>query len=111
MPSSGGRRQRVVTRALPLIAIAAAAFIAGAIVSDEPPAPAAQRFLDAWERGDTEAMYAELTAGAQETYPLERFQRAYDDAATASTLASLETGEVSEQDDVATAPVTMRTHI
>jgi cell division protein FtsI/penicillin-binding protein 2 len=96
---------------VPLIAIAAAAFIAGAIVSDEPPAPAAQRFLDAWERGDTEAMYAELTSDAQGAYSPERFQRTYDDAATASTLAGLETGEVSEQGDLATAPVRMQTHI
>jgi cell division protein FtsI/penicillin-binding protein 2 len=101
----------VVTRAVPLIVIAAAAFIAGAIVSDQPPAPAAQRFLDAWERGDTEAMYAELTAEAQDAYSLERFQRSYDDAAIASTLASLETGEITEQDDVVTAPVQMQTHI
>jgi cell division protein FtsI/penicillin-binding protein 2 len=101
----------VVTRALPVIVIAAAAFIAGAIVSIEPDSPAAQRFLDAWERGDTEAMYAELTPDAKETYSLERFQRTYDDAATAATIAELETGEVAEQDDVAVAPVRMRTHI
>ena len=41
-----------------------------------------QRFLDAWERGDTEAMYAELTPEAQEEYSLERFQRTYEEAAT-----------------------------
>ena len=101
----------MVTRALPLVVIAAAAFIAGAVISDEPPAPAAQRFLDAWERGDTAAMYEELTSEAQSTYSLERFQRTYDEAATASTLASLETGEVSDEDDVASAPVRMQTHI
>ena len=109
--SDGRRRERVVTRALPVIVIAAAAFIAGMIVSIEPDAPAAQRFLDAWERGDTEAMYAELTPDAREAYSLERFQRTYDDAATNATIASLETGEVSEQDDVAVAPVRIRTHI
>ena len=42
----------------------------------EPDAPAAQRFVDAWEAGDLEAMYAELTPEAQEEYSLERFQRA-----------------------------------
>ena len=110
-PSEGGRRDRVVTRALPVVVIAAAAFIAGAIVSIEPDAPAAQRFLDAWEEGDTEAMYAELTPDAREAYSLERFQRTYDDAANAATMAELETGEVTEQDDVATAPVRIRTHI
>ena len=109
--SVGGRRQRLVNRALPLVVIAGAAFIAGAIVSVEPDAPAAQRFLDAWERGDTEAMYAELTPEAKESYSLERFQREYADAATAATIAELNAGEVTENGDSATAPVRFRTHI
>ncbi len=100
-----------MTRGLPLVVLAAAAFIVGVIVSAEPDAPAAQRFLDAWESGDAEAMYAELTPQAQETYSLDRFKRTYEDAAAAATIAEVETGEVAEDDDVAVAPVRFRTQI
>ena len=39
------------------------AFAGGIVVAAEPDAPAAQRFVDAWERDDIAAMYAELTPG------------------------------------------------
>ena len=71
----------------PLIVVATLAFAGGMVVAVEPDAPAAQRFVDAWERGDAAAMYAELTPDAQEEYSLPHFRQIYDDAATQSTLA------------------------
>ncbi len=109
--SAGDRRHRRITRALPIVVIAVAAFVAGMIVSVEPDAPGPQRFLDAWEAGDYEAMYAELTPQAREAYSLERFQRTYEEAATVATVAELTTGEVNERDDLAVAPVRLSTHI
>ena len=84
--STGGataeRRRRIATRTAPLIVVATLAFAGGMVVAVEPDAPAAQRFVDAWERGDTAAMYAELTPDAQDEYSLPHFRELYDDAAT-----------------------------
>ncbi len=91
--------------------IAAAAFLGGIVVASTPAAPAAQRFLDAWESGDAEAMYAELTPEAQEEFSLEAFTRTYDDAAASATIAELSAGEVTEQGDGVVAPVIFETHI
>ena len=108
--STGGataeRRRRIATRAAPLIVVATLAFAGGMVIAVEPDAPAAQRFVDAWERGDTAAMYAELTPDVQEEYSLPHFRQIYDDAATQSTLAELSAGDVSEQGDDAVIPST-----
>ena len=109
-PAAAERRRRVLTRAVPLVLLALAAFVAGAAVAVGPDAPAAQRYLAAWERGDYEAMHAELTPGARDEYPLERFERAYADGAETATVASLRAGEVTEQDDRALARIDLDTH-
>jgi peptidoglycan glycosyltransferase len=104
------RRRRLLKRAIPIVVVALVAFVGGAVVAAEPPAPAAQRLLDAWERGDYEAMHAELTPAAQEEYPLDRFERIYLDAAETATVDSVTAGDVSEGDDGAIAPVSFDTH-
>ena len=109
--SATERRRRRLTRAVPIVVIAAAAFLGGIVVASSPAAPAAQRFLDAWESGDAEAMYAELTPEAQEEFSLEAFTRTYDDAAASATIAELSAGEVTEQGDGVVAPVIFETHI
>ncbi len=101
----------MLTRAVPVVVVATAAFVAGVVVASGPAAPAAQRFLDAWERGDIEAMYTELTPAARDDFSLERFTRAYDDAAMTATITSVSTGEVSEQGDAAVAPIRFQTNI
>jgi penicillin-binding protein A len=105
------RRRRILTRAIPLAVLASVAFIGGVVVAAGPDAPGAQRFLDAWVRGDAEAMHAELTPEAQADYPLEAFERTYTDAAQTATVASLSAGEVSDRDDTAVAQVRFDTHI
>jgi cell division protein FtsI/penicillin-binding protein 2 len=101
----------VLTRAVPLVVIATIAFVAGAIAAGGSDPPAPQLFADAWERGDTEAMYAELTPDAQAEYSLARFQRTYADAAAAATVAGLSTGEIQQNGDTATVPVSFETYI
>lgn len=105
------RRHRLLTRVLPLVAIALLAFIAGIAIGSEPTAPAAKRFLDAWEAGDYEAMHAELTADAQAEYPLDEFRATYENAAETATIASVSTAEVKESGDVASSQVSFETHI
>lgn len=106
------RRRRIVTRALPLILIAAAAFAGGLIAAGGPDLGAAQRFLDAWARADFAAMHAELTPAAQEEYPVERFERAYVDAAETATVAVVQPGEVEQDGDAAaTAPLRIETRV
>jgi penicillin-binding protein A len=105
------RRRRILKRAIPILVLASAAFVGGAVVAAEPVAPAAQRLLDAWERDDYAAMHGELTPEAQDEFPLERFERLYADAAETLTADSVTTGEVSEGDDGAVAQVSFDTHV
>jgi penicillin-binding protein A len=109
--SAAARRRRILTRAVPLVVVALAAFVVGTVVAADPEAPAARRFLDAWERGDYSAMHAELTSEARSEYPLERFERLYERSAETATTTGLTVGDVSERDDAAVAPVRMQTRI
>ncbi|MQA76333.1 MAG: hypothetical protein GEU88_18735 [Solirubrobacterales bacterium] len=109
--SAAARRRRILTRAVPLVVVALAAFVVGTVVAADAEAPAAQRFLDAWGRGDYAAMHAELTAGARSEYSLERFRRVYEDSEGTATVAAVAAGDVGEQGGAAVAPVRIRTHI
>ena len=105
------RRRRIFTRAIPVVALASGAFVAGAVVASGPVPPAAQNLLDAWERGDYPAMHAELTPEAREEYPLEAFERTYTDAAKTATVDSITAGDVSEAEGGAVADVSFATHV
>jgi hypothetical protein len=54
------RRQRLKTRALPLIAVALVAFIVGMVTGcpGNPNRDAAGRYLEAWQQGDYAAMHS-----------------------------------------------------
>jgi len=95
------RRHRLLTRTLPLSAIAAAAFLLGAIagVPGSPEKDAAQRFTDAWSRKDFAAMYAELSESARREIGAERFVQAYREAAEVATLRSLTFESPGEPED------------
>lgn len=60
---------------------------------------AAQRFLDAWKRGDEAAMWATLDVHSRETYPRARFARLSRSAAAAAAVTSVRVGEVPEPED------------
>jgi penicillin-binding protein A len=86
------RRRRLTTRALPLILIALAAFVAGAIAGTpgSPDKEAAERFARAWEDGEFAAMYRELNPASQRQIELNDFVTTYRAAAEVATLRSLE---------------------
>lgn len=104
------RRQRVLTRAAPLIVIAVVAFVLGIIVGGGPDAPGAQRFVDAWEQEDYGAMYKELSPDSQSKVSRDDFERAYQDAASTMTMQSLTAGTVTDADDLVSTPVQITTH-
>ena len=104
----------MLTRAAPVVAIALFAFIVGVVTGAGGDSSAAQRFVDAWEQGDTQAMYAELTGGAQQKYTRDEFERAYADARETATVETVSAGEAhdaeSGDDDVQVVGMRFATH-
>jgi hypothetical protein len=109
------RRRRLLTRAVPIALIGAAAFIGGVVVAGgSPELDAAKRFVEAWEKGDLETMHAELNEAAAAEYPIGRFEELYGNAEMTATTSSIEAGEpegprASDDVDVVSVPVTART--
>ncbi|MGH2877848.1 MAG: penicillin-binding transpeptidase domain-containing protein, partial [Solirubrobacteraceae bacterium] len=86
------RRRRLITRALPLLVLAAAAFTAGILWATEPRRDERQmvtHYLDDWAHGRTAAMYALLDSGSRATFSEHTFSHALHRAAAVATLASL----------------------
>jgi penicillin-binding protein A len=92
LPTEVERRRRLVTRALPLVAIAIVAFVAGAATgtSDSPEKEAAERFTDAWARKDFAAMHRELNEAARRETSRDELVAAYREAAEVATLRTLD---------------------
>jgi hypothetical protein len=86
------RRRRLVTRALPLIAIAIVAFALGASTGapGSPEREAAERFARAWAGKDFAAMYRELNDASRRAIDEADFAKAYRQAAEVATLRTLE---------------------
>jgi peptidoglycan glycosyltransferase len=85
--SNRGRRAR------PLIALAAVAFVVGAIVgaghSSASPAPTvAARFAAAWAKGDYASMYDELSPASRRAVSPSAFAQAYGEALMTATAES-----------------------
>ena len=100
----------MLTRAVPLVLIAIAAFVAGILVAGgSPEVEAATRFADAWEDRDYDAMHAELTPGAAAEYPVHEFTQLYEAAAITSTLQSVQLGEAEESGDTVEVGATAAT--
>lgn len=92
------RRRRLVTRTLPLSLIAFVAFLIGA-VSGKPSSPekeAAQRFAQAWEKGEFAAMHRELNPASKRAIGVDELAAAYREAGEVATLRSLEAGSPEE---------------
>lgn len=95
LPPEVERRRRIVTRVLPLGALALAAFVAGA-VSGAPGSPereAAARFAEAWAGKDFAAMRSELNAASRRAISARDFAAAYREAAETATLRGLDPGD------------------
>jgi penicillin-binding protein A len=91
LPTAAQRRRRLLTRAIPLAAIALVAFILGAIAGNpgSPEKETAQRFAEAWAAEDYAGMYAELNEESRRRITRKAFVRAYREAAEVATLRSI----------------------
>jgi peptidoglycan glycosyltransferase len=80
-------------RAAPVIALAAIAFLVGAVVGSghggSPQMGLAERFANAWTHGDYASMYEDIDAAAQRQMSASTFAGAYQAAARTATETSL----------------------
>ena len=85
------RRRRLVTRALPLTIVAIVAFALGASVGapGSPEKEVAERFTEAWARGNFGAMYRELNDASRRAVGEKQFVARYREAAEVATLREL----------------------
>jgi cell division protein FtsI/penicillin-binding protein 2 len=94
MPSEAERKRRLLTRTLPLAAVALVAFIVGLAAgsSGSPEKEAAQRFADAWETKDYGAMYVELNEASRARLARKEFEAAYREAEETATAREVAAG-------------------
>jgi cell division protein FtsI/penicillin-binding protein 2 len=116
MPTEVERRRRLLTRALPLAAVALISFIAGVSTgtSTPPEKAAANRFADAWAQQDFATMHAELNPAAAAKYSTADLAKAYLTAAETATMRSLDPGSAGDPSSeggrrVVTVPMTVNT--
>jgi peptidoglycan glycosyltransferase len=104
------RRRRLITRTLPLAAVAVVAFVVGAAMGapGSPEKEAADRYAVAWAANNFDAMYAELNDGSKAAVSRDEFTDAYREAEMTATLRSLEPGsahDAASSDGSTTVPV------
>jgi cell division protein FtsI/penicillin-binding protein 2 len=92
------RRRRLLTRTLPLAALAVIAFVVGASVGapGSPEKEAASRFAESWASEDYRAMYRELNDGSRAKITLDEFIAAYREAGQLATVRSLDPGSAQD---------------
>jgi peptidoglycan glycosyltransferase len=110
------RRRRLLTRALPLGAVALVAFVVGAAIGapGSPEKTAANRFAEAWQARNFPAMYAELNDASRESINPKQFAAAYREARDIATMRGLvaESAEDARSEEGATVvpvPLTIET--
>jgi hypothetical protein len=107
----GRRRLRGLAQGLALAA--AVAFVVGLIAGSgagDAERAAARKFAAAWQRGDYEAMYALIDAGARERTSYATFAADYRTAAATATLSGLRAGRAGPlRDGRMRIPFTART--
>ena len=107
---SDARRGRLRSRAVPLVILSVGSFAVGlATGASGTASEAAQRFADAWERQEFQAMHAELSGASQEEYSLEELTRIYVAAQATATAVEVGTGEISTDDDIASFDASVET--
>jgi penicillin-binding protein A len=107
------RRRRLLTRALPLGAVALVAFVVGAATGapGSPEKAAANRFAEAWQAKNFNAMYAELNDSSREAISRKQFTAAYREARDVATMRGMiaESAEDARSEDGETVvPVPIR---
>ena len=101
IPTEAERRRRLLTRTLPLAAIALIAFVVGIATGSggSPEKEAAQRFVTAWEAKNFKAMYAELNEASRARVDREEFEAAYREAQQVATTRGLSAGGAGDAED------------
>jgi peptidoglycan glycosyltransferase len=113
IPTEAERRRRLLTRTLPLAAIALVAFIVGIATGSggSPEKEAVDRFAKAWEAKNFKAMYAELNEASRAQVDRKEFEAAYRDAQQVATTRGLDSGgagDAEDNGDGKVVPVEMR---
>ncbi len=105
------RRQRLKTRALPLVAIALVSFIVGVITGcpGTPNRDAAERYLEAWQSNDFATMHSQLSSVSREAISLERFEARYQESEALATLQGIDSGEPRGDETTVEIPVAAST--
>jgi transpeptidase family protein/penicillin-binding protein len=86
------RRRKLLTRGIPIVAVAGAAFAAGAILATGPGRAERHlvtQYVTAWEHSDYPKMYQLLDASSRRQTSERRFAGEISDAASTATLTSL----------------------
>jgi len=100
----------LITRAAPIVALAAGAFAAGAVLAAAPGHDEHRlvaRYVSAWERGDVSRMYSLLDSRARRVTPEASFARQLKAAAGTATASSMRVLTVGHRQG-ATLPVRMQ---
>ncbi len=115
-PVERRRRRRVpvgpILLVLALLALAAGAFLylRSRDDGDDPSRATAQRFADAWAKGDLDAAYALTTARTQQEQPERLFRQSIRQSARAATVERIAVGRAGDpQDGAVPVPVTVET--
>ena len=100
IPTDAERRRRIITRTLPLAAVALIAFIVGitAGASGSPDKDAAGRFAHSWTERNFKGMYAELNEASRRRVSLDEFEAAYREAEETATARIVEAGSPGDAD-------------
>ena len=112
---SRDRRRHTLARVVPLSALAGAALLAGLVAGathSSPEEELAQRYGDAWERGDYAAMYGLISDEDRRSVTRSGFAAAYREAAATATLTRVAVGRPARTGaGEMVLPVTARTRI
>ncbi|MFL5897979.1 MAG: penicillin-binding transpeptidase domain-containing protein [Solirubrobacterales bacterium] len=112
-PTDVERRRRLLSRTVPLAAIALIAFVVG-ITAGAPGSPekdAAGRFAAAWAGRDFKAMYAELNDASRRRLSREEFEAAYREAEETATARAIDVGAAGDAESASgktVVPIAMR---
>lgn len=94
------------------IALAAGAvLLALALLAEPEPEKVAERFGEAWERRDYQAMYSMLAPSSREDFDEEEFAEAYEDAAATATATSLAIDDASKDGEEVVLPLAVSTEV
>jgi penicillin-binding protein A len=114
------RRRRRRLRTGPIVLGVALLALAGAAVAlvrsrdtgEDPSRAVAQRFADAWARGDVDAAWRLTTARTRSEQPLAGFRESYRQAARAATVTDVRVGRAGPaRDGRVPVPVVARTRL